>query len=37
MKGCSYCIGDYFETEGFNMTFSKEKNPNEQKLRMEYN
>jgi len=25
LNGYSYCIGDYFDSEGFNMVFSQEK------------
>lgn len=37
IPGCSYSIGDYFNTDEFNMVFSKEKSSKEQALRLEYN
>ena len=36
MKGYSYCIGDYFENDQFNMVFSKDRNPQEKQLREQY-
>lgn len=37
LNGYSYCIGDYFDNDNFNMVFSQEKSQKEMLLKHEYN